>query len=196
MAINLQRFFSKFPVIELGDVRLRDLMLADKNEYFAMMSDPEVVKFQSDEDVPTSIEQTESEIKFWGGLFYRKQSVFWAIADADSDKLIGTIGYNSWNYSNRRSEISYDLMQKYWRKGIMTRALTAVLNFGFKNMELYRIEARMMCANVPSKKLLEKFNFTKEGTQRGYRIIRGEPVDVDMYSIIPSDFILDSADST
>lgn len=188
MSVNLHRFFSKFPVIELGDIRLRDLMLTDKNEYFGMMSDPEASQYLSDEDVPTSVEETENEIKYWGGLFYRKQSIFWAIADSKTDKFIGTIGFNNWNFHNRRGEISYDLDSKYWRKGIMTKALTNVILFGFKEMGLYRIEARTMLDNEPSRKLLSKVGFKQEGVQRGYRVIRDVPTDITLYSVIPSDF--------
>lgn len=152
------------------------------------MSDPEVVKYLSDEDIPTSVEAAEDEIKFWGGLFYRKQSVFWAIADTASDKFIGTVGYNSWNFHNRRAEISYDLMKEHWRKGIMTKALNNALIFGFKDMDLMRIEARTMLDNIPSQKILEKVGFKKEGVLRSYRVIRGKPTDVVLYSLIRSDF--------
>ncbi len=188
MAVNVYKFFSRFPVLDLGGIRLRDLMLSDKEEYFAMMSDPEVVQYLSDEDIPTSVEQAEQEIKFWGGLFYRKQSVFWAIADKANDKFIGTIGYNSWNIHNQRAEISYDLVREHWRKGIMTKALNNALIFGFKDMGLQRIEARTMLGNIPSQKILEKVGFKKEGVLRSYRIIREQPTDVLIYSLIRSDF--------
>lgn len=185
---NLQKFYSKFPVIELGDVKLRDLMLADRQDYFDMMNDEEVAKFQSDEDVPNSLEEAENEIKFWGGLFYRKQSIFWAIADSKTDVFMGNIGFNSWNVTNRRAEISYDLMKVYRRKGIMTKCLTNTLIFGFKNMNLFRIEARTMPDNEPSQKILEKVGFKKEGIQRGYRMIRSEPADIVLYGITRDDY--------
>jgi len=185
---NIQRFFSKFPNIDLGSIKLRDLMLADKEGYFKMMSDPEVTKYLSDEDIPNSLEETENEIKFWGGLFYRKQSVFWTIADSATNQFMGTIGFNNWNNINRRAEVSYDLMREHWRKGIMTRVLNNIVIFGFKNMNLYRIEARTMLGNEPSQRLLEKIGFKKEGTMRGYRVIRKEPVDVYIYSLIRPDF--------
>lgn len=187
MTVNLHKFFHKFPVIELGDIRLRDLMLSDKQEYFEMMSDPEASQYLSDEDVPTSVTETEEEIKYWGGLFYRRQSIFWAIADAKTDKFIGTIGFNNWNFNNRRGEISYDLDSRYWRKGIMTKALTNVILFALKEMDLYRIEARTMLDNEPSRNLLSKIGFKQEGIQRGYRVIRGKPTDITLYSITPSD---------
>lgn len=188
MTVNLHRFFSRFPTLNLGDIKLRDLMLSDKDKYYEMMSDPEVTKYLSDEDIPTSVTQAEEEIKFWGGLFYRKQSVFWAIAESGNDQFIGTVGYNTWNYANKRGEISYDLMRKHWRKGIMTRALNNALIFGFKEMDLLRIEARTMVDNIPSQKILEKVGFKREGIQRNYRVIRGEPIDVILYGLTPTDF--------
>ncbi len=184
----LQKFFSRFPVIELGDIRLRELMLSDKEGYFEMMSDPENSQYLSDEDVPKTIEETEDEIKYWGGLYHRKQSIFWAIADSKTDAFMGTIGFNNWNFHNQRSEISYDLLKKYWRKGIMTRALRNTVIFGFKNMNIYRIEARTMLDNKPSQGLLEKVEFKHEGIQRAYRIIRAQPTDITLYSLTKKDY--------
>lgn len=184
---NLHRFFSKFPTISLGNIKLRDLMLSDAERYFEIMSNPEVVKYFSDEDTPNSIEASIEEVKFWGGLFYRKQSVFWAIAHTDNDQMIGTIGYNSWNIHNRRAEISYDLSQEYWRQGLMTKALSNALVFGFKEMGLMRIEARTMMENSPSQAILTKVGFKFEGVLRNYRVIRGESVDVMLYTLTPDD---------
>ncbi len=181
--INFQRFFSKFPNIKLEKFTLRDLMLSDKNEYYNLMSDPEVTKYLSDEDIPTSVNATEEEIKFWGGLFYRKQSIFWAIAENDTDKLIGTIGFNNWNFQNRRAEISYDLARPYWGKGIMTTIATNIIIFAFKEMGVHRIEARTMVENEISQKLLKKLGFKLEGIQKGYRIIRGAPADIALYAL-------------
>lgn len=180
--------FNKFPSVNLGDFKLRDLMLSDVKGYFEMMSDPEAVKYLSDEDIPKTLEEAEHEVKFWGGLFYRKLSVFWSLADSKTDEFMGTIGYNSWNPHNRRGEISYDLMSKHWRKGIMLKALNSALAFGFKEMNLYRIEARTMIDNIPSISLLEKVGFKKEGVMRGYRVIRSEPTDIIMFSLIKPEY--------
>ena len=186
--VNIQRFFSKFPVIKLDNLVLRDLMLNDKNEYYEMMADPEVTKYLSDEDIPTTVTAAEEEIKFWGGLFYRRQSIFWAITDTESNKLIGTIGFNNWNFQNRRAEISYDLIKSHWGKGIMTKVVSNIMLFAFKEMDLYRIEGRTMVDNLVSQKLLNKVGFKLEGVQKGYRIIRGEPADIALYGITRKEY--------
>lgn len=188
MTINLQRFFSRFPSFDFDEFRFRELMLSDKQDYFDMMSDPEVVQYLSDEDVPDTLEKAESEIKFWGGLFYRRQTIFWGIAEKETDKFIGTVGFNSWNYLNRRAEISYDFARAYWGRGIGTRLAKRGLVFGFKEMDLYRIEAKTMLENVASQRVLEKLGFVREGVMRGYRFIRGEHTDIVIYGLLKPDF--------
>ncbi|CAL7959190.1 (ribosomal protein S5)-alanine N-acetyltransferase [Alphaproteobacteria bacterium] len=187
-SFNFQGFFSKFPNIDLGDIRLRDLSVRDQNNYYQLLSDPEVSKYLSDEDIPQSVEAALAEIRFYGSLFYRKQSVFWAISYGESQELIGTIGFNSWNFHNRRAEISYDLMSPYFRRGIMTKVLSNVITFGLQKMMLNRIEARTMLDNIASCKILEKMNFKQEGVLKSYRIIRGQPTDIILFSLIRQDF--------
>ena len=184
---NYARFFTKFPELNLGKWRLRDITLSDAEGYYNILSHPEVSRYFSDEDIPTSIESAVSEIKFWGSLFYRKQSIFWAIEDLNTKKLIGTIGFNQWNIKNRRAEINYDLAYEYWGQGIMTNILGNVLSFSFNKMNINRIEARTMVDNVRSQKLLEKVNFQYEGCIREYRIVRGSPIDVLVYSTLRKD---------
>ena len=50
----------------------------------------------------------------------------------------------------------------------MTEALAAVIDFGFKEMELNRIEAVIMPENTASINLLEKLGFRKEGLLAEY----------------------------
>jgi ribosomal-protein-alanine N-acetyltransferase len=55
-------------------------------------------------------------------------------------------------------------------------------------MHLQRIEAKTMTNNIASAAVLLKMNFRKEGTLRAYRRVRGNLIDVDLYSLIPEDF--------
>lgn len=166
---------------------MRDMMLADKQSYYEMMSNEKVNQYLSDEDIPKNVDEAEAEIKFWSSLFYRRLCVFWGIAEKKSNKLIGSIGFNSWAVQNRRTEISYELHPDYWRQGITSMALKKSIDFAFNKMSVARIEARTMPDNVPSHKILEKFNFKREGITRNYRVIRDKPTNIVLYSLIPSD---------
>ncbi len=80
--------------------------------------------------------------------------------------------------------IGYDLSRPYWRRGIMTEALEAVIEFGFERMGLNRIEAVVFVENVASHRLLEKLRFEREGVLRDYEFLKGRFVDMVMYSLL------------
>ncbi len=188
MLPKLREFFKKFPSIHLGNFVLRDMRMSDNVAYYQYLSNPSVGEYLSDEDIPRNEQEALDCVKAWGSLFYKNQGIFWTIADSQTDKLIGSIGLSSWNFLNRRAELSYDLSYEYWGKGITTRAISNVLKVAFNDMMLYRIEARTMEKNVVSQHILNKFKFQKEGILRGYRIIKGQPEDIYMYSLIEPDY--------
>ena len=188
MLPKLREFFKKFPTIHLGNVILRDMRMNDNIAYYEYLNNENVGEYLSDEDIPRNEKEALDCVKAWGSLFYNKQGIFWTIADAKTDKLIGSIGLSSWNFLNRRAELSYDLSYEYWGQGIATKAISNVLKIAFNDMMLYRIECRTMEKNIVSQHLLNKFKFQKEGVLRGYRIIRGKPEDIYMYSLMKIDY--------
>lgn len=87
------------------------------------------------------------------------QTFYWGISLKDHAHLIGTICL--WNFSEDRktAEVGYELLPDYHRQGIMSEALTAVLHFGFNELNLQEIVAMTDQSNENSKKLLLKYNF-------------------------------------
>ncbi len=188
MISKLQSFFRKFPTMELGNIRLRDMRLNDSRDYYEYLNHPMVQQYLSDEDVPSTEDEALQCVKMWGSLFYKKQGIFWTIADSKTDHLIGSIGFCSWNFYNKRGEISYDIAHSYWGQGIASKALSNILRLAFGEMMLYRIEARTMQGNEVSQHILTKMGFKQEGILRGYRTIRGRPEDIIIYSLIRPDY--------
>ncbi|WP_411811005.1 GNAT family N-acetyltransferase [Chryseobacterium scophthalmum] len=90
------------------------------------------------------------------------ETIFWGISLKKQPELIGTICL--WNFSEDRktAEVGYELLPNYHRKGIMSEALKAVLNFGFNELYLNEILAFTNEFNENSKSLLIKNNFTLE----------------------------------
>lgn len=84
-------------------------------------------------------------------------------------KVAGTIGFNDIDKTNRVGELGYWLGKDFQRKGIMSRAFKAVINYGFKELGLNRIEAYIAAGNERSKALPNRFGFLEEG-----RIGQGE----------------------
>jgi ribosomal-protein-alanine N-acetyltransferase len=182
--IELERIFSRFPSFDLGNIILREIEMSDARDILNLLGDPLVAQYQAEEDVPNNESEAINITRYWRDCFYKRYSFYWAIADAQSKKLIGSVGFCSWSNSNRRIEISYELMPEYWRRGIMTRVLNQILQFAFNQLRIFRVEARTVMHNEASQLLLKKFNFMQEGILRGYRIIKGQPADISLFSLV------------
>ena len=85
---------------------------------------------------------------------------FLGIALQNKPELIGTICL--WNFSGDRktAELGYELLPEYHGKGIMSEAVTFILNFGLEDLNVSKIEAFTNKNNLNSIQLLQKFNFT------------------------------------
>jgi ribosomal-protein-alanine N-acetyltransferase len=113
---------------------------------------------------------------------------FFQLVAKKDNRFLGWCGYHSWAKQHQRAEIFYMLKEKGdRRKGIMTEAMEAALEYGKREMALRRIEAFIAIDNPASYKLVEKFGFRKEATiQHRYQF--GDEVDWDfMYAWVRLD---------
>mmetsp|Transcript_21790 Transcript_21790/g.36445 ORF Transcript_21790/g.36445 Transcript_21790/m.36445 type:complete len:202 (-) Transcript_21790:2991-3596(-) len=181
--------FKAFPVIKTPRLILRAFRPSDVGAIFAIRSDYEVTKYNSGEAY-TSEHQAAELIESTLLRYVEKKSIYWAITlnDSNEDFVIGQIGYNSWDQTDHRAEIGFDLNRKYWKKGIMNEAITAVITFGFIEMNLNRIEAQVSTYNASSKRLLVKVSFLHEGTQREQYFERGAYHDLDIFALLKRDW--------
>ena len=99
-------------------------------------------------------------------------------------KIAGTIGFNEIIKSNRVGVIGYWLGEAFQGKGIMIRALKAVIDYGFKELGLNRIEISASVENKKSRALPEKLGFTKEGKIRQAEWLYDHFVDHVIYGLL------------
>ena len=111
-----------------------------------------------------------------------------AIILKESNKMIGTIElYNL--YANFKAEMGYALNPRYWGQGIIPEAATAILDWGFNELNLKRIEINLFVDNVQSERVCQKLGFTFEGIIRnGYMRYDGLIFDEKKYSITDEDY--------
>ncbi len=107
----------------------------------------------------------------------------------ENGKNVGWCGFHTWYTDHARAEIGYVLSNEASKgKGIMSAALKAVVDYGFNNMNLHRIEAFVAPNNVPSLKLMEKYNFTKEGHLREHYFKNNKMEDSVVFSLLKSEY--------
>ncbi|MGB1040898.1 MAG: GNAT family N-acetyltransferase [Flavobacteriales bacterium] len=111
-------------------------------------------------------------------------------AIAIDEKVVGGIGFSTKNDVYRKTlEIGYWLGEGYWGKGIMTQAVKAIINYGFENFEVVRIEAKVFNWNEGSMRVLEKAGFEKEAVLKNRFIKQGKIGDEHIYAIFKEEEI-------
>lgn len=167
------------PVWSLGGFSLRPLRHDDDLRWSEYLSDPRVTAHTSwgTVDLPTIHALVERCISEYSA----GTSCRWALADS-RDTLVGTCGFSQWSLTHSHAELVYDLAPEYWRRGLMSRAVAIVLEWAFRTAGFNRVHAFVMDTNQPSKSLLERAGFVREGLLRQYRLAQGAPRDFFLYS--------------
>lgn len=180
--MNIQPFFGPFPVIDLGDIVLREIRDGDSPDYFRYMSDDRMLGFLTRENRPETLEKATEEVNYWRSLFPAKRSIYWAIATKSDDKMVGTAGFNNILFPHDRAEISYDLDPDVWGNGIMLKSIKGILKYADNVLSLKRVQATVIIDNERSIKVLERCGFEKEGYLKKFEIVEGEHKDYFMYA--------------
>lgn len=103
-------------------------------------------------------------------------------------KLAGVISYNNFNKSNKRTEIGYWISKDLQGKGIITRSVKALVEYGFNELELNRIQICCATTNIPSQKIPERLGFSNEGICRKAEVLYENVVDHIIYSLIRDEY--------
>ena len=180
-------FIKTMPSFDLGEFVLREERNDDVENYFEYYSNPAVNQYILC-NIPQNIEEAKHDFYYWKNTFQRGDGAYFAIARKEDNKIIGSIGLTGFNSYHKRIEVSYDLAQEYWQKGIMSKALKQICDYGFYEFKVNRIEANVVPQNLPSQNILIKNGFVVEGYLRQHRLHAGKFRDVIFLSLLRSDF--------
>lgn len=98
-------------------------------------------------------------------------------------EYVGNIGLVKGTDVYRKSaNIGYFIGEPYWNKGIVSKAINLITDYGFDKLDIIRIHTGVFDYNLPSQRVLEKCGFTKEGTFRKSVIKNGKIYDEIRYS--------------
>ena len=81
------------------------------------------------------------------------------------------------------AELGYWLAEPYWGQGIMTKAISQMVDYAFRTLEINRIFARPFGTNIASQRVLEKTGFILEARFDKTLIKNGILLDELIYAI-------------
>ncbi len=82
------------------------------------------------------------------------------------DQWIGSMGFHTINISNKWAEIGYWIDKDFEGKGLMSLCVKTMVDYGFNNLHLHRIQIGCDSRNTRSRKIPERLGFTLEATIR------------------------------
>ena len=101
---------------------------------------------------------------------------------------VGSMGFHTIELENGWAEIGYWLSKDHTGKGIMTDCVKAMIDYGFKTLNLHRIQIKCDSANVASKAIPERLGFNLDGTIREDRKHNGQYSSTLVYGLLESEW--------
>ena len=175
-----------FPILNTDRLDLVEIKQSHLGDLYKLFTNENVTRFYN--LLPLKNEQeAQKSIDWFQTRFKDKLGIRWGIAIKGQENIIGTIGFNNFA-KQHRANIGYDLQTEHWNNGFITEALKTVINFGFNQLEINRIEAEVMQGNIISEKILNKLNFKNEGVLREWMFWNEKYYDMTMFSLLRTDY--------
>lgn len=152
--------------IETPRLLLRQFTLEDAEAmYKNWASDPEVTKFLT-WPPHESVEVSRRVLEDWAAAYAEPTNYQWAIVLKEINEPVGSISAVKLMEDVRGVRLGYCIGQRWWRRGITSEALGAVMDFFFDSVGAERIEAQHDPENPHSGMVMRHCGMVYEGTLR------------------------------
>ena len=166
-------------------VGFRPLKRSDIEYFLRWYNDMEVTQYV-DGFLP-SMEMTEEKgIEELATKIRAGTDVFFIIEALDDDnKTIGHIQLVQINPKDHKAGFGIFIGEKsHWSKGYGTEATQLILNYGFRQLNLHRIESGALAFNERSIRMQKAVGFQEEGRHRQAVFINGEYHDHIIFGLL------------
>ena len=176
------------PILETNRLILREVMEKDLYDMFEY-SQKDYIGYNAGWEPHKNLSHTKEVIKM-----FRKKHLFYqlgayAIILKKTGKMIGTCELHNY-VRNFKAELGYTVNPDYWNQGIATEAGSALIRYGFEELNLKRIECTCFKENLQSKRVCEKLLFRYEGLRKnGYMLFDGSIHDLECFGMTDEEYL-------
>ena len=150
-------------------------------------SDPKVTKYLTWPTYET-VETAYPILDLWISEYEKPNYYQWMIELKELGEPIGSISAVRQNEKIEEAEIGYCIGSRWWHKGIMTEALSAVIEYLFTQVGMNRIAARHDPNNPHSGGVMRKCGMKYEGTHRACDRNNQGVCDAAQYAILRTEW--------
>jgi [ribosomal protein S5]-alanine N-acetyltransferase len=155
-----------FPSLRTSRLWLNEIVDRDAPRLFDVFSNADHMRYNGNDAFVTLGEAEQMVRTFASWRAQPAPGTRWAIRPTADAALIGTCGLFRWNARWHSCTIGYELHPAHTGRGHMREALEAIIAYGWREMQLHRIEAQIHPDNAASIKLVQALGFVHEGTLR------------------------------
>ncbi|MBL0126263.1 MAG: GNAT family N-acetyltransferase [Flavobacteriales bacterium] len=177
---------TRLPTLTTPRLVLREVHMDDAPAFFAMRSDPEVMRYvhrpmaKTMDDAIAFITRVQEGQRAntcaqWAMTLKERDS------GAEAGEMIGVIGTWRIDLEHHRGELGYTLARDHWGQGLMSEAIATVMEQAFNVFKLHSVEAWTEPRNVASVRALEKNGFVREAYYKENIFWDGEFCDTVVY---------------
>ncbi|SOD19743.1 GNAT family N-acetyltransferase [Pedobacter xixiisoli] len=173
--------FNPFPELKTERLLLRQVLPADAESLMKIRGNEEAMRYiprprsKTVEDASAMIEVLTSGIT-------EGKSINWAISNIEDPlQIFGMIGYVNFYPEQCKAEIGYMLHPDYWGKGYVPEAILEVEKFGFEQINLEIIEAKIDPRNDNSRKILLRNHYQFDRLVEKEMTFQEEEIDSEYY---------------
>jgi ribosomal-protein-alanine N-acetyltransferase len=192
MATEATQAAGDFPVLETPRLVLREIVAADAAALHAIQGDAELMRWFGSDPLPDEAAASALIETFAGWRKGVMTGTRWALQPRGESELIGTCGLFGWHRAWKKCLVGYELAQARHGHGYMREALQAILDWGFDNMALHRVEALIHPMNQPSLRLAASLGFVQEGLLREVGCWGGRHHDMLQLSLLRREHLADA----
>ena len=112
-----------------------------------------------------------------------RQDPYQVFAIEFEGEYVGNIGLHRQDDVYRKTaELGYFIGEPWWNRGITTRAVNLICDYGFRELDVIKIFSGVFSFNTASQRVLEKCGFTLEAILKSAVIKNGEICDEYRYA--------------
>lgn len=158
---------SKMPLVNTPKFILRDLTIDDYLDYYFIGCDSFNTKYLTWGPFKNPLEARLMLEQYYLKRPLLNLPVGYAIELKKTNEVIGIIEYHTYFQNENMAELGFILRNDYHKKGIMSKALSIMLDLGFNYLNLDKVLVGHVDLNDDCKNLVLKMGFKYEYTKYG-----------------------------
>ena len=174
--------------LETARLILREFSADDVSAVLAYQRTPEYQRLRSRASYSTAEAQAFVDM-FIGWQSEQPRHRFQLAMSLKSDpRLIGTCGIRVKTAEQHEASLGYELDPAHWARGYATEAARRMIEFGFQELGLHRVEAWCHVDNASSIRVLEKLGMRCEGRSRDSQSVPARWRNHFRFALLQSDW--------